>query len=170
MSAEAPTSPSGASKLRLGLIVVAGIEAAASLSNLGVFTDLSAYKGGGLGQWILFVGVAIFPVLSIAALVLAIKGDLRRAIMAIAMIVIVSWLTDALPSLFIHGLEFLGGGIADLHLFAQTVIFPLLAVLALALARRNERLTLAAVLASLTTVANVLGVLAFAVGVAIYGF
>jgi len=48
--------------------------------------------------------------------------------------------------------------------------FPLLAVVAFVLTRRNEKLVLATVLASLSTLANVLGVIAFAIGVWIYRF
>jgi hypothetical protein len=46
--------------------------------------------------------------------------------------------------------------VASLHLFAQMIVFPLLAVVAFVLARRNDRLPLAALFASL--------------GVSIYGF
>jgi len=57
-----------------------------------------------------------------------------------------------------------------LDLFGKMVIFPLLAVVVFVLARRNEKLVLATVLASLSTLANVLGVIAFAIGVWIYRF
>jgi hypothetical protein len=72
--------------------------------------------------------------------------------------------------MFIHGLEFLTGGINGLYLFAQMVVFPLLAVVAFVLARRNERLWLALLFASLSTLANIAGVIAFAIGVGLYGF
>ena len=90
--------------------------------------------------------------------------------MAMAAIVIVTWFTDHLPSMFIHGPEFLSGGLSGFYLFVQMVVFPLLAVVAFALARRNERLWLALILASLSTLANIAGVIAFAIGVGRYGF
>jgi hypothetical protein len=73
--------------------------------------------------------------------------------------------------MFIHGLEFLRGNLGNnLYLFAQTVLIPIVAVVSFELARRNQRLWLALVLASLSTVANIGGVIAFAIGVMIYGF
>jgi hypothetical protein len=50
------------------------------------------------------------------------------------------------------------------------VVFPLLAVVSFVLARRNERLWLALVLASLSPLAHLASVIVFAIGVAIYGF
>jgi hypothetical protein len=170
MSADTQTPSPPGSKLRVAVIVLAVIETLGSLSNLTVFGNLSEYRDGGFAQWVLIAGLVIFPILAIAALFFAIKGDIRRAIMAIAGVTIATWFTDHLPSMFIHGLEFLSGGVTGLYLFAQMVVFPLLAVAALVLARRNQRLVLAAVLASLSTVANVLGVIAFAIGVSMYGF
>lgn len=170
MSTESITVSPPGSKLRVAVIILAIIETLGTLSNLTVFGNLSEYKDGGLAQWLLIAGIAIYPILAVAALYLAIKGDVRRAIMAIAGIVIATWLFDHLPSMFVHGLEFVTGGVGGLYLFAQMIVFPLLAVVAFVLARRNERLVLAAVLASLSTVANILGVIAFGIGVAIYGF
>ena len=57
-----------------------------------------------------------------------------------------------------------------LDLFGKMVIFPLLAVVAFVLTRRKEKLVLATVLASLSTLANALGVIAVAIGVWIYRF
>ena len=50
------------------------------------------------------------------------------------------------------------------------MVFPLLMLMVIALACKNERLTLAGLLASLPTITNWLGIVAFAIGVAIYGF
>jgi hypothetical protein len=156
-------------KLRIGVLAVAIFQSLYTLSNLTVFGDLSEYEST-FAQWILFVGLAIFPVLAISALVFALSGDIRRAIMAIAAIPLVAWLTDDLPALFIHGIEFMQGGFGDLYLFVATVVLPLLAVIAMVLAYRNERLVFAAVLASLPTLTGILSVVAFAIGVMFYGF
>ena len=118
----------------------------------------------------MLIGFAIYPVLAVAALVLAIRGDIRRAIMALALIVIVTFFADHLPSMFQHGLEFRSGGITGLHLLSLQIVYPLLAVVALVLARRNARLWLATFFVSLSTLTSILGVLAFAIGVIIYGF
>ena len=47
-------------------------------------------------------------------------------------------------------------GLIGLDLFGKMGTFPLLAVVAFVLTRRNEKLVLATVLASLSTLANVL--------------
>ena len=63
------------------------------------------------------------PILAIAALYFAIKGDVRRAIMAIAgrrhrHLALRPF------ALGVHSrLEFLTGGVTGLHLFGQTVVF-----------------------------------------------
>ena len=170
MSTDSPTPSPPSSKLRVAVIILAIVETLGTLSGLTVFGNLSEYRGNGFAQWLLIAGIGIYPILAIAALVFAIKGDVRRAIMAMAAIVIVTWFADYLPSMFTHGLEFLTGGISGLYLFALMVVFPLLAVVSFVLARRNERLWLALVLASLSTLANIAGVIVFAIGVAIHGF
>ena len=170
MSTDIQTNSLPAAKLRIAVIILAVMQALGSLSSLSVFGNLSEYVNNGFSQWLLLAGLAIFPVLAVASLFFAIKGDVRRAIMAIAAIVMATFMTDYLPSMFIHGLELRGGAATSLHLFAQTIVFPLLAVVAFVLARRNEKLVLAAVLASLTMVSNILSVIAFGIVVAIYGF
>jgi hypothetical protein len=54
--------------------------------------------------------------------------------------------------------------------FAQTFIYPLIAGMAIYLARINARLTLATVLVAVPTAVTWGGVIAFAIGVALYGF
>jgi hypothetical protein len=102
-------------KLRLGILVLAIIEVVNTVSDLSVFANLSEYDSG-FAQQLLFVGVAIFPVCAIAAVVFAIKGNLRHAIMALAAIPVVAWFTDYLPALFIHGIEFMQGGFSGVFL------------------------------------------------------
>jgi hypothetical protein len=170
-SLEAATPLPPRSKLRIAVIILALIKTVSSLSGLaGGVAAISEYAGNGFGQWLLFAGVAIFPILALAALIFAFKGDVGRAIMALAAIVIVGFLTDGIPSLFVHGLELSGSATVTLYYLAQLVVFPLLAVVAFVLARRNEKLVLAAILVCLPTVANILAVIGFAIGVSIHGF
>src|SRR5437667_2956183 len=83
--------------LRVFLIVIATIETVGSLSNLpGLFGGLSAISSGA-AQWIINVGLAVLPVPALAALVFAWKGQLDHAIMAIAAIVLVIWITYLPP-------------------------------------------------------------------------
>ena len=74
-----------------------------------------------------------------------------------------------MPSVVRHGLEF-NSGFAALQTTAQIIAFPLMAACAIALAARNQRLGLATALVSIPTLVNVLGVIAFAIGVSLYGF
>lgn len=156
--------------LRIAVIVLALIKVVSSLSDLTAFANLSEYAGKGFAQYLLLAGLAIFPFLAIPALIFAFKGDPRRAIMALAAMVIVGFLTDSFPALFIHGLELSGSAAVNLDYLGRLVVFPLLAVVAFVLARRNEKLGLATVFVFLPTIANILGVIAFAVGVMRHGF
>lgn len=167
---QAAASPPASGLLRTAVIILAIIKVVSSLSNLSAFADMSEYAGKGFAQWLLLAGVAIFPFLAVAALIFAFKSDFQRAIMALAAIVIVGFLTNSLPALFIHGLELDGSASVTLFYLGQVIVFPLLAVAAFVLARRNEKLCLATVFVSLPTVANILGVFAFAVGVMRHGF
>jgi hypothetical protein len=81
---------------------------------------------------------------------------------------LVTWLCD-LPSIAIHGIEWslTFGGI---QVAGYQIGAPLIALAALYLARRNERLGLATLLVALPTIFFWLGALAFAVSVMINGF
>lgn len=170
MSADLQKPPQLRWKLRAAVIILSLIAVLSALSGLSVFTYLSEFAGNGWSQWALMLGHAIVPFLAVPALVFAIRGNLRRAIMALAAIIMVDFITDSLPSIITHGLEFASRGITSLHLFATMIVFPLLAIVAFVLARRNARLALATAFVSLPPLTSILGVLAFAIGVSIYGF
>src|SRR3977135_1089913 len=141
-------TPSRHRALRVFLIVIATIETVGSLSNLpGLFGGLSAISSG-VGQWIINAGLAILPVPAIAALAFAVKGRLDRAIMAIAAIVLVIWITY-LPPVYAHPADFAGAGWSGAYDIVQMVVFPLLALAAIVLALRKKLLTLAAILDSI---------------------
>jgi hypothetical protein len=74
-----------------------------------------------------------------------------------------------MPPVVLHGLEF-GSGLAALQTTAQIIAFPLMAACAIALAARDRRLGLATALVGIPTLFNVFGVIAFAIGVSLYGF
>lgn len=121
-----------------------------------------------VAQRLIKARLAIAPVIAIAALVCAGRGWLRHAIVALAALLLVVWVTE-LPSVFIHGLE-LGGGLLGLTVFARRFLYPVMAVAAIVLAVRNERLVLAGILVCLPTVLAMAGVVAFAITIMIYGF
>jgi hypothetical protein len=149
------------------LLVAAALDTAEGLSNIAVLfdgePDIPGTSPGGL---FITATILLRPLLGIASIVALVRGRIPSAIMALAGIALLSWLSD-LPSVVIHwpdpdlwGLE----GIA--HLIVQ----PLLAVAAIRLAWRTQWLGLAALLAILPTAAAVISVIAFTVGVLIYGF
>jgi hypothetical protein len=173
MTAQIDTSATPASqerKLRVLLLIIAIIESVSSLSSLPViFADRAELLGTGFMGWVLTVELAVMPIIAIVAAVHAFKGRLRHAIVVLATLILVTWLTD-LPSLFSHGLELNGSFFVVLHGLAQAVAYPILALTAALFALKNERLGLAAIFVSLPTIISILGVIAFAIGVSIYGF
>lgn len=155
--------------VRNGLLVLAIIELWGALSNLAVFANLSDYDSS-LAQWMIFANVALAPVLAGAAVYLAAKRRLGPAIIALAAMAIADLLLVNVPSLFVHGPGDFGSGPYATLVFARLMVLPLLSIVAVGLAWKNRQLTLAAVLASLPTLADIVGVVAFAIGVMIYGF
>jgi hypothetical protein len=113
--------------------------------------------------------IALSPILAIIAFVCVLKGRIAGAIMAIAGLALLDWLSYV-PSMVIHWPEFPGSGYAGFVGIVQMVVLPLLALAAIGLAWRGERLGLATLLALTPTAVFILGVLAFGIGVAIYGF
>jgi hypothetical protein len=81
----------------------------------------------------------------------------------------VTWLTDTPTSLALHGIEwsFDYGG---LNVAGYQIGAPLIALGAIWLAWRNEKLWLAASLVALPTLFYWIGVLIFTVAIMIYGF
>ena len=79
-----------------------------------------------------------------------------------------TWL-NYMPSVVRLGFEF-GGFYTTVQGTAQIIAFPLMAACAIAYAARDRRLGIATALASLPTFSFWLGVITFAIGIAIYGF
>ena len=107
------------------------------------------------------------PLLALAALALATVGRLRYAIMALGALVLMNWL-NYMPSVVRHGLDF--GGLSAFETPVQIIAFPLMGACAIALAARRQRLGLATLLVSIPTLYGVLAVIAFGIGVFLYGF
>ena len=169
--AYAPAVPVRAPRL-LGLyvllVLVAVIEAFEGLASAPIlFGDMSDIPGPGIGGALIKAHIAGHPVLALTALVCAAIGNVRYAIIALGALMVMTWL-NYMPSVLLHGLDF--GDIATFQTIAEIVAFPLMAACAIALAARNARLVLAATLVSIPTLFGVLGVIAFAIGVAVNGF
>ena len=84
-------------------------------------------------------------------------------------VILVGWISY-LPSIQLHGLELQGDGAGGLFSFALLILPPILVLAIAALALTGKRLTLATVLAAVPTLISILSVVAFGIGVAIYGF
>ena len=154
--------------LYLLLILIAAIEAFDGLSHVPtLFGDMSDIPGPGVGGAIIKAYIASHPVLALAALALATVGQLRYAIMALGALVLMNWL-NYMPSVVRHGLDF--GGMSAIQTPVQIIAFPLMGACAIALAARGQRLGLATMLVSLPTLFNVAALIAFGVGIFLYGF
>jgi hypothetical protein len=154
--------------LRAVLILAALFEAFDAYSNLFIlFGDMSEIPGPGFGGFLIKAHIASHLPLALAALLFAAIGRVRYAIMALAAVVIMTWL-NYMPSVVPRGLDFQGN--AAFETPAQIIAFPLMAACAIACAARNQRLGIATVLVSIPTLFNLFFVVAFAISVAIYGF
>lgn len=168
LAADAPP-PAGRQHLQAALFLVALIELLLSFSDAAaVFAEPSAIAGSPAARLLVLATVALAPIAAAAALWWAARKAIARAILAVAGLVLLKWLSFA-PSAFADIPELFGLGFAELHALMQMVGFPLLALAAILLAR-GGRLGLATLCAITPTVVNFLGVVAFAIGIAIYGF
>jgi hypothetical protein len=167
-AADAP--PEEPRSRRLLLAIAAALELWSAVGDLPVLAgDLSKIPGPGLGGAIVVAKIALQPLLALAALIFAASGRIRPALLAFAAMIFLTWLSF-LPSVAIHGLDLAGSPYANALLLFQIVLAPLIAMAVAGLALLRERLGLAVILAILPTLVAVFGTIAFAVGVALYGF
>jgi hypothetical protein len=157
--------------LRLLLAVVALLEA---YNGLSVVTDLliPGHKASGIDGAIARAHLAVHPVLALAALLFALIGRLRDAVIVLGALVLLTWLNE-MPSVVRHGLE-LSNSYTAIQTTAQIIAFPLMAACGIAYAARDQRPGISATLVSIPTLFIVLfhavGVVVFAISVMIYGF
>ena len=170
VAADTPQQTSTPRYLRIALIVIASIEAMGALVDVpGIFYDFNPTTPlGKFAQLLTSVNLVLAVPITLAALYFAVAGRLRYAIAAIAIRIMVTWLSD-LPSFWIHGIEW-SLSYAGISVAAYQIGAPLIALAAIYLACRNERLRLATLLVALPTICTWLGVLLFAIGAMIYGF
>ena len=157
--------------LRIGLVLIAALEFLDALSGVeNIFADY--HHDTALlrfAQTLTSIKLALAPVISGAALVFAALGNVRRSILALAALILMVWLLDALPDMAIHGLglSFDCGGVES---FAHGFIFPAAALAAVALTLKDRQLPLAGLLACLPTLFNWVGVVIFVVAAITHGF
>ena len=156
---------------RLLLLIAAMIEFLGGLGSLPILLgDLSEVPGPGLDGQIILAGIVLQPLLALAALFFTIRGKIPYALVAMAFIVLLSWLSYV-PSVRLHGLDLSqGDAFTTTMLGWELIVAPVVALAVAGLALWEKHLTLATVLAVLPTLAHVLSVLAFGISVAIYGF
>lgn len=154
----------------ISLIAVAAIETLSALANFSVIFVDYHHETALLkfAQALTSVNLALAPLLAGAALVFAVMGRLRHAIVALAALSLLAWAVD-LPSIAIHGME-LSGDLGGVIVAAKLLGAPLIAAAAIVMAAQNERLALATLLVSLPTILAWAGIVAFAIGVSIFGF
>jgi hypothetical protein len=151
----------------LFLLVFATIETLRSLSGLPVlFDDAPDIPGTTPGGLLITASIILSPLLAAVAFIFALRSEIDRAIMALASVTLLRW-ASYLPSVVIHWPE---TDLMDFEGILRLVVLPVLAVVAITLARRKERLGLATALVILPTIVDILGVAAFAISVSIYGF
>ncbi len=95
--------------------------------------DTSEIPGPGLGGWIITAKIALQPVFALLALVFAANGKIRHALVAMAAVVAINWLSY-MPSVALHGLELQGDGAGGLITLFEIVLAPLMAIAVVVLA------------------------------------
>ena len=162
--------PAPRNRLRLALLAIALLETAVTLSNLPGALQVYDHDTTLLivAQWVARAYLAAAPVVAAVALWFAVKNEPRRAILALAVLMLVARLAE-LPALPIHGFRVPANWIGLIAVL-KLVLFPVLAVIAIVLAVKGERLPLAAALVAAPLAAGVLTALGFAAGVGIHGF
>lgn len=153
--------------LNIVLMIFAAVQAFGHATDWVVLVDEDpTIPGPSLGGLVISAVIVLRPLIALAGLVFAARGQTALAIIAIASVSLLSWVSY-LPSVVIH---WGSGELWNVEAAVMLVILPALALMAVVMAARGRRLVLAAILATLPTIVNILAVVAFAIGVAIYGF
>ena len=156
--------------LRVILLIITIGKVVTAFTALSVLFDNDPdIPGRSLGGLVISAVIALSPILAVAAFIHALRGRIAAAIIAIAALALLDWLSYV-PSVANHWSEFPDPGFVGLVEIVQMVVLPLLAAAGIVLAWQGQRLRLATLFAILPTLAYVAGVLAFGMGVAIYGF
>jgi hypothetical protein len=164
--ATGPVVVSNSRILRCAIGVIAFIELAFSSPALPLLLDPSPLTAQGVTGWLILGNIFVTPVLALLALVFAILGRLRNAVIAIGTLVLTGWINTAIAATS-FGLNFDEATALDnATTIFQTFIAPIVATLAIALASLRHHIALSVILVSLPTLVNMLVIAALAVGVA----
>jgi hypothetical protein len=113
--------------------------------------------------------IVLAPVIAFAALYFAVRGPLRNALIALAALSLLTWVSF-LPAFRLEPPNLQSGAFGLAFAAYQLVLAPLIAGVVLVLALSGKRPALATLLAVVPTLVGVLAVVAFAISVFIYGF
>ncbi len=150
--------------LRIGLAALAGLELLDAVTRVQYL--LADYRHpAGVVQALTGVYLALAPLVSAAALLLAAIGRVREAILALALLILLTWLLHGIWSIHGSGLPWANG-----NPLLQLFIFPAAAIAAAALAVKNRWLAIAGLLVSVPTIYGWVPMVIFTIGVLIYGF
>jgi hypothetical protein len=163
-----PGAPAYPNWLRVLLLIVTIGKIVSSLTDLAVLFDNDKIFswGGGL---VIAATIALSPFLAVAAFVYVLRHRFAEAIIAIAGLALLDGLSYV-PSIVNFWSEFPDPGYAGIVEIVQMVVAPIVAVVAMILAWRGNRLRLATTLALVPTLIYISGVVAFGIAFAIYGF
>jgi hypothetical protein len=163
-----PVPPPAATRLlglRVVLILAALFEAYDGCSTLSAISSGPAqHTTQGLVGVLNMAQIVSHPFLGAAALAFALIGRVRDAIIALAEILAMNWLSD-MPEVVLRGFE-----LDSPLMVSHVVAYPVMAAGAIVLARRGERLGLATLMVVLPTLVAVAGITAFAIAISIHGF
>jgi hypothetical protein len=150
--------------LRIVLLAVTMIKA------ISTFSDASGLLGGTEDMAALTImALALNPLCAVMAFALTLQGRLCGAVCALAAIVVLNWFSD-MVAVVLHGFDTAGSVSLTIVTAVQILGYPLMAACAIALALREERLVTAAILVTVPMLISAGSIIAFAIGVAIYGF
>ena len=160
------------------LLIVALIEFLGGLGSLPILAgDLNEMPGPGLGGQIIIATIILRPIAAAAALFFLVRGNLAWRLIAMAVVILVELVQ--LPAVDPAARPRTGGDLEVTRqrhgdggpvVFACSSLPPMLVLAIAGLALTGKQLTLATLLAVLPTLIGILGVVAFGIGVAIYGF
>lgn len=152
--------------LRFAIGVIALIELVFSSPALPLLLEPGALTAQGVTGWMILANILVTPVLALLALLFAILGRLRNAVIAIGILVLTGWVNTAVAATS-FGLNFDEATALDnATTIFQTFIAPILATIAIVLAGLRHHIALSVILVSLPTVVNMLVIAALAIGVA----
>ena len=163
---DSPPSPSAAAKAVWLLISLAALQQAyEGLSSILLpFLGEPSY-GIGIASWMIATGAPQL-ITAVFALRHAARQNLRGATLAVAVAMLLGWLTTV-PSVVEHGLDFRANGWLTPGYF---VVSPFVAFTALGLAWRGSYPVLAALVVIAPICVGLLLVMILAISIALYGF